>query len=167
MYVSQYLFINSFRNFSPEQNLYLTFSRLRRLQNLPLLHIRLCRLTRSFHLPRLKKLNELFPIYYHGKLEGLKGTINYLSSFVVGAQMKNHSNFLASELWFPYQSTRLRFPYTFRISFIKCCDVTRGRRHGNCVIVAASRDGFIQFRIMSIVKLRFKCNDISLATMLR
>lgn len=108
LYTSQFLFIKYFSsfflNFSPEQNLYLTFSRLRRLHNLPFLHIPMCRLTRNFHLPRLKKLNELYPIFYHGEL-----AINYVSQWkIIPIFSFLNFDFLITRL-----SLSLAFPFTF------------------------------------------------------
>lgn len=88
-----------------------------------------------------------------------------------GAQMKNHSNFPVAELWFPYQPSLPRF-LAFRPSFInvteKFYDATR-RRCRNYVIVTRALQSnvqdFIQFRLMSIVKLRIKWNEISLESL--
>lgn len=124
MFVSQSLFINSNLsylfassscNFSPEQNLYLTFSRLRRLRNLPFLHILECHLTKSFHHPRLKKLNELFPIFFHGKFNGwswtkifsLRLTLNYVSALHKWKIIP-----IFSFLNFDFLIIRLSFSYT-------------------------------------------------------
>ena len=68
---------------------------------------------------------------------------------------ENHSNFLFSELWFPYQSTRFSlspFPFYFRTVFINFYDVTHRRRWGklcNCRMLYRPGKRRISFNFVS------------------
>lgn len=88
-----------------EQNLYLTFCRLKRL-HLPVPHFRLWvvmvvkrKLMKNLHHLRLKKQSELFQIYYHGKLQCVWrcGRGGSERENCVLDEMKNYFNFLT--LW--------------------------------------------------------------------
>lgn len=116
-----------------EQNLYLTFCRLKRL-HLPVPHFRrlwvvmvvMWKLMKNLHHLRLKKQSELFQIYYHGKfamsplpLPLPREEVN--EKIALGDEMKNHFNFLT--LWTLISLSTS----TFTLSFIIC--VRRVTRH--------------------------------------
>lgn len=157
------LLINSFcftQTFFAEQNLYLTFSRLRRWPNRrPFLHIPLCRLTRSFHLPRRRKLNESFHIYSRGKpndkFSRNTPSINYLPRSSTDEKSFQFSRFftLISLSVVSLSSS----PSASRVY-----DVISKRDWQDCVIVTCVNcfnplrqmpRSFIQFGALSIVKL--------------
>lgn len=111
-----------------EQNLYLTFCRLKRL-HLPVPHFRLWvvmvvkrKLMKNLHHLRLKKQSELFQIYYHGKLQCVWrcGRGGSERENCVLDEMKNYFNFLT--LWTLISLSTS----TLTLSFIIC---VRRARH--------------------------------------